>query len=125
MPAPVLVVHNEDETRERALAALRAAGHEVIGFSDPTAALNAIEAASRVRVVVTRVNFGERKLNGVALARMLKIKRLGVSMVFILRPRNLHFAADLGECLPAPFDAEALVEAVARVFSRSDDGPDQ
>jgi DNA-binding NtrC family response regulator len=124
MPAPVLIVHDNDHMREQALVALRTAGHEVIGFSDPIAALTAIEAASRVRVVVTRVNFGEGKLNGVALARMLKIKRLGVKMVFIGLAESLPFADGLGECLPMPLDIEALVEAVTRLLSQPDDVPD-
>lgn len=46
----------------------------------PIAALDAIEATSRVRVVVTRVDFGEGKLNGAALARMLRVKLLGVDI---------------------------------------------
>jgi DNA-binding NtrC family response regulator len=123
MPAPVLVVHNEDEMREQALAALRGAGHEVVGFSDPIAALDAIEATSRVRVVVTRVDFGEGKLNGAALARMLAVKLLGVNKVFVIRPENLKYVADLGECLVVPFDIEVLVETVTRLLSQSDDAP--
>ena len=124
MPAPVLIVHDNDHMREKALVALRTAGREAIGFSDPTAALDAIEATSRVRVVVTRVNFGEGKLNGVALARMLMIKRLGVKMVFVGLAESLPFADGLGECLPMPLDIEALVESVTRLLSQSDDDPD-
>ena len=122
MPAPVLVLHDEDDTRERALAALRAAGHEVLGFSDPTTALDAIDGSSRVRVVVTRIDFGEGKLNGVAFARMLKVKRLGVKMIFVARLENLAYAGDLGERLPTPLDTQALVEAVTRLLSQPDDG---
>jgi len=59
MPAPVLVVHDETDTRDLAVGALRASGLEAVGFGDPMAALAAIETASRVRVLVTRINFGE------------------------------------------------------------------
>ena len=59
MPAPVLVVHNEFDTRELALVSLRAAGREAIGFENPMTALDAIEADSRVRVLVTGVDFGQ------------------------------------------------------------------
>jgi DNA-binding NtrC family response regulator len=124
MPAPVVVVHDEDDMREQALGALRGAGHGVIGLSDPTAALNAIEATSRVRVVVTRVDFGAGKLNGVALARMLKVKRLGVKMVFVGLAEILQFADGLGACLPVPLDTEALVETVTRLLSQTDNCPD-
>jgi len=124
MPAPVLVVDNVDDIREQALAALRTAGHEVIGFRDPIMTLDAIEATSRVRVVVTRINFGEGKLNGVALARMLKVKRLGINVVFVGSPEHLKYAVELGECLMGPLDTKALVEAVARLSSQPDHVPD-
>ena len=62
MPAAVLVVHDEPDTRELAVTALRAAFLDVIGFDDPMAALNAIEDDTRVRVLVTRVAFGPGKL---------------------------------------------------------------
>ena len=43
MPAPVLVVHDEQDVRELAVSALRAAFLEVVGFADPIAALDVIE----------------------------------------------------------------------------------
>jgi CheY-like chemotaxis protein len=49
MPAAVLVVHDEQNTRELAVSALPAAFLEVVGFEDPVAALDAIETSSRVR----------------------------------------------------------------------------
>ena len=73
MPAPVLVIHDEQDVRELAVSALRAAFLEVVGFEDPIAALEAIETDSRVRVSVTRVVFGPGKPNGVALARMVRL----------------------------------------------------
>lgn len=85
-------------------------------------ALDAIEVNSRVRVVVTRIDFGKGKLNGMALARMLMSKRLGVKMVFVGLPKNLDYAGDLGELLPMPLDTQALVEAVTRLLSQPDDG---
>jgi hypothetical protein len=68
MPAPVLVVHDEQNTRELAVSALREAFLEAVGFDDPMKALDAIEASSRVRVLATCVMFAPGKLNGVALA---------------------------------------------------------
>jgi len=51
-------------------------------------ALDAIEDNSRVRLLVTRVDFGEGTLNGVALARMLRVKWPGAKTVYISRPEN-------------------------------------
>jgi DNA-binding NtrC family response regulator len=77
MPAPVLVVHDDPDTRVLALAALRTVGLEVVAFADPMAALDAIETDSSVRVLVTSVSFPTGKPNGVALGRMVKVKRPG------------------------------------------------
>jgi hypothetical protein len=47
------------------------------------AALDAIEVGSRLRVLVTRVDFGPGKPNGIALARMVRVKRPGTKVVFV------------------------------------------
>ena len=108
MPAPVIVVHNEDEPRTAAINALQAAGYECAGFADPMAALDAIEENSRVRVLVTRVDFGEGRLNGIALARMMLIKRADVRTVFIARAMFEPHAEGVGTFLPVPLDPSAL-----------------
>lgn len=68
MPAPVVVVDHDRQTREAALVALRAAGLQVAAFDDPIVALGAIEKDSRACVLVSRIDFGPAKLHGVALA---------------------------------------------------------
>jgi DNA-binding response OmpR family regulator len=102
MPAPVLVAHDDKATRELAVAALIAAGLAAVGFHDPMVALDAVEDDSRVRVLVTRVDFGAGKLNGVALARMLKLKRPDVKILFLALPENRKHAEGMGEFLPMP-----------------------
>ncbi len=97
MPAAVLVVHDEPDTRELAVTALRAAFLDVIGFDDPMAALNAIEDDTRVRVLVTRVAFGPGKLNGVALARMVRVKRPGTKL-FSSLARKMHATRRVSGC---------------------------
>jgi DNA-binding NtrC family response regulator len=82
MPAAVLVVHDEQSTRELAVSALRAAFLEAVGFADPMA-LDAKRPILTYRVLVTRVMFGPDKLNGIALARMVRFKRPGTKVVFV------------------------------------------
>jgi DNA-binding NtrC family response regulator len=120
MPAPVLVVHDETDTRDLALGALRASGLEAVGFSDPMAALAAIETGSLVRVLVTRVDFGEGKLNGLALARMLLVRRSGVRTVFVARPEYERLAEGVGEFLALPLNPHHLVDVVARLLRNED-----
>jgi DNA-binding NtrC family response regulator len=117
MPAPVLVAHDDKATRDLAVATLGAAGIETVGFDDPIAALDAIETNSRVRVLVTRVDFGSGKLNGVALARMLRVKRPGAKVLFVALPSNAHHAEGVGEFLPMPLEQPVLlVDAVSRML---------
>ena len=116
MPAAVLVVHDEGDIRELAVAALRAAFLEVVGFDNPLAALDAIEVSSRVRVLVTGVVFGPGKLNGVALARMVRVKRPGTKVVFVARMENAPYAEGLGVFLPRPLNPDLLVATVSRLL---------
>jgi DNA-binding NtrC family response regulator len=120
MPAPVLVVHNEFGTRELALASLRAAGREAIGFENPMTALDAIEADSRVRVLVTGVHFWQGTLNGIALARMVKVKRPGLQAIFVASLEDHPYTERVGEFLSLPLDAQALVEVVRQLLVVSD-----
>ena len=120
MPAPVLVVHNEQETRDLAVTALRAAFLEAIGFDDPMAALDAMEADSRVRVLVTRVEFGPGKPHGVALARMVRVKRPGTKVVFVARAEYEPHTEGLGVFLPMPLNPDILVATVGRLLASRD-----
>ena len=115
MPAAVLVVHDEENTRELAASALRAAFLEAVGFADLVAALDAIEASSRVRVLVTRVMFGPDKLNGVALARMVRMKRPGPKVLFVAREEYAPHAEGLGVLLPRPLNPDVFVATVSRL----------
>ena len=117
VPAPVLVVHDEPETRELAVSALRVAGLRAVGFDDPMKALAAIEANVRVRVLVTRVDFGPGKLNGAALARMLPVKRREIRVVFVALPENQVHAESEGEFVPMPLNPYILVDTVARLLT--------
>jgi DNA-binding NtrC family response regulator len=121
MPAVVFVVHDEQNTRELAVGALRAAFLEAVGFADPMAALDAIEASSRVRVLVTRVVFAPGKLNGVALARMVRLKRPGMKVVFVGREEYAPHTEGLGVFLPKPLNPDILVATVGRLLVTRDD----
>jgi len=111
------VVHDEQNTRDLAMNALRAAFLEAVAFEDPLAALAAIEASSRVRILVTRVVFGIGKLNGVALARMVRVKRPGTKVVFVAREENAPHTEGLGVFLPMPLNPDLLVATVSRLLA--------
>ena len=50
------------------------------------AALDALENAQRVEVLITRVRFPPGKPNGIALALMARHKRPGIKVLFTARP---------------------------------------
>jgi hypothetical protein len=100
--------------------ALRAAFLEVVGFDDPMAALDAIETDSRVRVLVTCVEFGPGKSHGVPLARMVRIERPGARIVFVARAEYEPHAEGLGVFLPMPLNPDNLVATVSRLLASQD-----
>lgn len=118
MPATVLAVHSEAEALNMMVSAMRTAGYDVAGFSDPLAALDAIEADSCIRVLVTRIDFGSGKLNGVALVRMLRHNLLrDIRVIFVGRSENGRYLDDgVGEFVPHPVDPTALINAVGRML---------
>jgi len=80
-------------------------------------ALDAIEADSRVHVLVTRVNFGAGKLNGAALVRMLRHKRHAVKVVFVGQPQDGPYVEGEGEFVPYPLDPRLVAEAAGRMLA--------
>jgi DNA-binding NtrC family response regulator len=116
MPTSVVVVHNDDKTRELATIALRDAGYEVVAFDSPMRVLDAMDSSVRIRVLVTRVDFGPGKLIGAALARMVKQKQPAPKVVFVARDQNRCYTTELGEFLPVPLDPTALVDVVSRLL---------
>jgi DNA-binding NtrC family response regulator len=122
LPAAVVVVHDERNTRDLVVVALRAAFLDAVGFEDPMAALDAIEVGSRLRVLVTRVDFGPGKPNGIALARMVRVKRPGIKVVFVAREEYAAHAEGLGVFLPMLLtNPDILVATVSRLLVTRDD----
>ena len=121
MPAPVLVVHNEQETRDLAVTALRAAFVEVIGFDDPMAALDAMEADSRVRVLVTRVAFGSGKaaLRGFGAHGQTLTARHGGRVYSPVRNMNPTRRASVSSCRCRSI-LTFLVATVSRLLASRD-----
>lgn len=122
MPAPIVVVHQQPDTQHMLVSTVRAAGYEVAGFADPLKALDAIETGSRARVLVTRLDFGPGKLNGIALARMLRHKGLGVQVVFVGRADKARYLDRTEAFVPHPVDPQAVADAVRRALSTFDRG---
>jgi DNA-binding NtrC family response regulator len=116
VPARVVVVHDEPKVSKQTVDALRLVGYEVAAFTDPMAALDALENAQRVEVLITRVRFPPGKPNGIALALMARHKRPGIKVLFTARPEFAQHAVGVGEFMPMPVSPPELMAAVARLL---------
>jgi DNA-binding NtrC family response regulator len=116
MPARVVVVHSDPEFVERATAEIQRAGYEVAAFTDPMLALDSLEAARSVDVLVTDIPFASGKPHGISLAQMTRSKRPSVKVIFTAASEFVEYARGIGEFMPFPVSVPALVEGVGRLL---------
>jgi DNA-binding NtrC family response regulator len=116
MAARVILVHNKPSLIEQVAPALTVAGYEVAVFADPMPALKALEAAN-ADVLVTSLEFGIERQNGLSLARMTLRKQPSIKVLFVGLPKLAHHTRGFGEFLPIPFTAADLVESVNRLLA--------
>jgi DNA-binding NtrC family response regulator len=116
MPAPVVVVNDDPDFVDQLTVMLSLAGHDVISFADPMAALDALDTSHSLEVLVTGVHFGPGKMNGVALARMARSKRPGIRVLFTALPKFANYAKGLGNFMPMPVSVPDVVDTVASML---------
>ena len=114
--ARIVVVHDDPELTGRIVSALEGAGHEVSAFAEPIAALELLEAALRVDLLVTRVRFAARKSHGVSLALVAKSKQPGLKVLFLTKREHTGHVKGVGEHLLTPFDMPDFMAAVERLL---------
>ncbi len=102
------------------VSALRRAGHDVAGFSQSPPALDALEAAQRVDILITCMVFLEGTPHGVALGRMARHKRPDIKVLFITRPHLVSHAEGVGEVLAMPVTADEVVTKVREMLRQTD-----
>jgi DNA-binding response OmpR family regulator len=90
MPARIVIVHDEPDFADPLTATLRSEGHDVATFTDPTIGLDALDAARRVELLITCVNFPPGKPNGVSLARMARYRRPDIRVCLRGFPNSLN-----------------------------------
>jgi two-component system, OmpR family, response regulator len=116
MPARVVLVHDEPGFVDELATALRSAGHRVATFPDPLAAWGALEAAQLTEVLVTRVEFQAGKSNGIALARMARMKRPDICILFTALPEYVADTKGVGVFMPLPVSVPEVVATVERLL---------
>jgi DNA-binding NtrC family response regulator len=121
MPARVVVVHDDPDFVDELATAVRSDGHDVATFADPLAAWDALEAAQRIEVLVTRVQFPPGKPHGFALARMARSKRPTIRVLFVALPEFADDAAELGEFMPITSGLQDVVNTVRRMLDQGEE----
>lgn len=79
--ATILVVDDEEDVLNFLTEALRGAGHDVIAASGGNQALDYLDAAPRVELMLTDVRMPD--LNGFHLAHLAKIRRPALKILYI------------------------------------------
>ena len=120
MPARVVVVLDEaDGLAARTVETLLAEGIDALILPSSMVALDALEASQRIELLVTCPQFANGPPNGIALARMARLKRPGVEVVFVGSLEFAHLAEGLGEFLPTPTTVDEVTSTVTRLLMKA------
>jgi DNA-binding NtrC family response regulator len=115
MPAQVVIVHKDQTFRSKAASAVAAEGCSVATYRDALAAMNALEGARLLEVLITSLNFEIGRSNGVSLARMARFRKSSIQTIFLVEPDMQDSPPDLqdlGILLFEPISLVTLVETV-------------
>jgi DNA-binding response OmpR family regulator len=116
MPARVVVVLDEPGFADETASALRAQGHDAFALVDPMTALELLERAERLELLVTCLDFAPGKPNGIALGRMARLKKPGIHVLFVGSADLEKHTEGLGTLLTFPVTVPQLVGGVLRML---------
>jgi DNA-binding response OmpR family regulator len=120
MPAQVVVVLDDLDFANQAVDGLTVQNYEAIALPSPMAALDALEGAVRVEVLITCTIHAEGQPNGVSLALMARSKRRDVKIIFVGAPDQAHHMEGLGTFLTSPVTVEVVVETAVSLLTDED-----
>ena len=112
MPARVIIVLPEPGAAQEVANLLPLAARYVLSLCSSLTALNALEAAENVAVLVACSNYPPGQPNGVSLIRMARRKRPRIRAVFIGEARHEPLVAGLGLFLASPAQPASIAQAV-------------
>ena len=109
-PARILLVDDEEEFRYAAEKILTAAGFTVTSVPDYQKALDVLASDQEIDVLVTDIVM-PKGINGFALSRMARMRRLGLKIVYTTG-FDVPTHEAIGKVLRKPVAAEELVREV-------------
>jgi DNA-binding NtrC family response regulator len=116
MPARIVVVYDEQEFIDALAGALRLADYEVVGFTNPMAALQVFETAHSIELLVTQVRFAPQMPNGVSVALMARRQRPDMKVLFVALAEYKAHTEGIGEFMALPVSIPELVLSVKRLL---------
>ena len=118
MPAPVVLVHDDPMFLRTAETAFRNAGIEPATFNSSLVALEAVEQAKNVRVLVTRDNFNAPgDPNGASLVLVARRSVPDLKAVFVCSDGTEALAADYGASLNQSAAPAEIVKSVQELLA--------
>jgi DNA-binding response OmpR family regulator len=112
VPARIAVVHDDPTFRDPLADSLRATGVDVATFVDSMAAWGALDAATRIEILVTRIDFGLNQPHGVALAQSARIRCPGLRVLFAARQQFRGDVEGVGMLLPLLVSVPEVTDVV-------------
>jgi CheY-like chemotaxis protein len=100
MPARIVVVHNKARISETLVDRLRGDGYDVAAFPDALAAYDALQDATSVDLLDTRIQFPEGRSNGISLAMAAKGRNSRTKVLLDALSEYEFLAQELREFLP-------------------------
>ena len=116
MPAKIVLVHDDQDLISGLRGKCEGRGQSCAAFTDPIAALDALSTATLAELLVTGVQFPAGRPHGVALARMARLRRPDIKVLFISPPEYIEHVDDLGEFILFPTDIPTIMTAIDRVL---------
>jgi CheY-like chemotaxis protein len=122
-PAPRILLVEDDRIFLRTLElVLKDAGCDVLAVSDYVPALKHLDSGERIDVLLTDIVMPGR-VNGLALARMARLRRPGLGVVYFTA-YDIPGLEDeaLGQILRKPFDSDQLFQAIRKELQNTRHG---
>jgi DNA-binding NtrC family response regulator len=122
MPAPIILVHDDRKYLANTHAFLSDAGYEVASFINSLEALNALEAAKTVDLLIVRLQMPPGMPNGLSLASMTRQRRVGIKLLMLADAGLADFVDIEGQVFPTatPLEGELLAAVKGLLVAEED-----
>ncbi len=122
MPAHIVIAHDDVQFARAVAFALRLEDYDVATISDPMEALVALEQPKTIELLITRPGFHQPgKPNAIAIARMLRLKRPKLTILFIDDGEQPELVEGLGILIPS----ETTIGEILLLVQRQLDPPSE